>query len=131
MSGIKKNIPKSRSFGLLIGLLCFCISTYIYLHTHTFNRWVPAIGIIFIISGLFIPRLIDPFRKFLEYVGNRMGLVNTYFLLTVIYLVLFIPLNLIFRLSGKDSLKLKKDDRITSYWIERPEQDEGNMKNQY
>ena len=127
----KTKLKKNRSFGLIVGLILFGLTFYQTLHGHTLNPWMLTAGILFGFAGLFLPFLIDPVRIGLEYIGRWMGIVNTYLLLTLIYIVLFIPLSLIFKITGKDDLKLKWDKSAKSYWIEKQSQDESSMKNQF
>jgi len=81
--------------------------------------------------AIFSPRMIHPFRVGMETIGRWMGIINTYILLTLIYFFLFVPLNLIFRMTGKDTLKLKWNKRVESYWTEITPQNESSMKNQF
>jgi hypothetical protein len=67
----------------------------------------------------------------MEFIGHWLGIANTYILLTLLYFILFIPLHLIFKLTGKDDLKLKWSKNAGSYWIETPKQNESSMKNQF
>jgi hypothetical protein len=127
----KANSKKNRSFGLIAGLIFFGLTFYQTLHGHSLNPWLLTAGILFGFAGLFLPFLINPVRIGLEYIGRWMGIVNTYILLTLIYIVLFIPLSLIFRITGKDDLKLKRNKPAESYWIETQSQDESSMKNQF
>lgn len=127
----KANSKKNRSFGLIAGLIFFGLTFYQTLHGHSLSPWLLTAGILFGFAGLFLPFLIKPVRIGLEYIGRWMGIVNTYILLTLIYIVLFIPLSLIFRITGKDDLKLKRNKPAESYWIETQSQDESSMKNQF
>ena len=127
----KANSKKNRSFGLSAGLFLLCLTFYQTLHGHTLNPWLLTAGILFGFAGLFLPFLINPVRIGLEYAGRWMGIVNTYILLTLIYIVLFIPLSLIFKITGKDDLKLIRNKTAESYWIETQSQDENSMKNQF
>ena len=131
MEGKEKNRKKDRTFGFIAGSACMGCTAIIYLDTHALNGWLLCAGIIFLTEAVFIPVLLYPLRTRLESIGRWMGIANTYLLLTVIYVILFIPLNFIFRLSGKDSLKLKRDKGATTYWIDSPKQGDSSMKNQY
>jgi len=126
----KSNRKKDRTFGLIAGTICLGITAYQYLFLHLLYSWVLAVGILFIAMALFIPMMAYPVRAIMEYAGHLLGIANTYILLTVLYLILFVPLNLIFRLTGKDTLKLKRDKQLKSYWMD-PKQGESSMKNQY
>jgi hypothetical protein len=55
------------------------------------------------------------------------------FLIWLLFYLVFTPLALILRMSGKDRLGLKRDPAARSYWIERhpPGPDAQSMSNQY
>jgi len=126
-----KKRKKDRSFGLIAGSVVTGCTACMYLGTHALNLWLLSLGIILLIVAVFIPVLLYPLRTGLETTGRWMGIANTYLLLTVIYVLLFVPLNIVFKISGKDSLKLKKTKGATSYWIESVKQGDSSMKNQY
>jgi hypothetical protein len=50
-----------------------------------------------------------------------MGLVTSPVLMAVIYLVLFVPLALLFRLMGRDALRKRLDPAAATYWEEYPQ----------
>jgi len=126
-----KNKRKDRLFGLITGLFLLGFSTYSYFQLNITTPWLIGIGCIITLAALFIPNIIYPFRTGMEIIGRWMGIVNTYVLLTLIYILLFLPLNLVFKISGKDTLKLNWDKRKSSYWNENTQQDDSSMKNQY
>ena len=131
MARIKTNKKKERSFGLIAGIICLGYSVYSYYQMHAFNPWITGFGAFLILAGLLIPILIHPFRMVMEFVGHWLGVANTYILLTLIYIILFIPLNLFFKITGKDNMKIKLRKEVSSYWIEKPQHDESSMKNQF
>jgi len=126
-----KNKRKDRLFGLITGLFLLGFSMYSYFQLNITTPWLIGIGCIITLAALFIPNIIYPFRTGMEIIGHWMGIVNTYVLLTLIYILLFLPLNLVFKISGKDTLKLNWDKRKSSYWNENTQQDDSSMKNQY
>ena len=131
MSAIKKDEKKDRSFGIIVGCILSGYSVYCYFHLNTFIIWLMALGTLIVLIALIIPGILYPFRVGMETIGHWMGIINTYILLTLIYFFLFTPLNLIFRITGKDTLKLKWNKRVESYWTEMTPQNESSMKNQF
>ena len=131
MEAIKKNKKKDRSFGLTFGFLLLGYSAFSFLYLNTFITWIISLGTLIMLVAILSPRGIHPFRVGMETIGHWMGIFNTYILLTLIYFFLFTPLNLIFRITGKDTLKLKWNKRVESYWTEMTPQNESSMKNQF
>ena len=131
MTGIIKDKKKDRSFGLTVGILLIGYSAYTSYRSHTISLWLTAPGFIITIVAIFIPRVIQPFRKVMEFAGHWMGIINTYVLLTLIYILLFIPVSLIYKMTGKDVLKLRRDNIASTYWIAKIHQEDSSMKNQF
>jgi len=131
MAAIKKDKKKDRSFGLIVGILLMGYSAYTFYRSHTISLWLTAPGFIITIVAIFIPRVIQPFRKVMEFAGRWMGIINTYILLTLIYILLFIPVSLIYKMTGKDVLKLRRDNIASTYWIAKIHQEDSSMKNQF
>lgn len=131
MIRITKNSRKDRSFGIFLGLLCFAVCGYQYLESGLLNYTVGGMGLFLLVPALFSPFLYYPFRRLMEIIGNFMGILNTYVLLTLIFVLLFIPIGLILKVTEKDSLKRKWDSKAPSYWIERLYSKTSSMKNQF
>jgi hypothetical protein len=131
MTGIIKDKKKDRSFGLTVGILLIGYSAYTCYRSHTISLWLTVPGFIITIVAIFIPRVIQPFRKVMELAGHWMGIINTYVLLTLIYILLFIPVRLMYKMTGKDVLKLRRDNIASTYWIEKIHQEDSSMKNQF
>ncbi|NIM16681.1 MAG: hypothetical protein GTO45_32235 [Candidatus Aminicenantes bacterium] len=73
-----------------------------------------------LVVDMIIPAIYKPFAKLWFMLANFLGTIMSKVLLTVVYIVLVLPVGLIIRLLGKDSLKLnqfKKD--ISSVFKER------------
>ena len=131
MTGMIKDKKKDRSFGLTVGILLIGYSAYTFYRSHTISPWLTVPGFIITIVAIFIPRVIQPFRKVMEFGGHWMGIINTYILLTLIYILLFIPVRLIYKITGKDVLKLRRDNIASTYWIAKTHQEDSSMKNQF
>lgn len=62
------------------------------------------------------PRAVRPFYRAGMTGSFRVGQVMGGVLLTIIYLLLFLPLGLALRLAGKDPLEIRKPQDAASYW---------------
>jgi hypothetical protein len=73
-------------------------------------------------AGIFLCSLISQTATRLLYVGLTLvampiGLVVSYILLGAFYFLLLMPLALLFRLIGRDSLRRKYEPQAGSYWV--------------
>jgi len=131
MGRSKKDNRKNRQFGFAIVAVCLVFVAYHYLKSHTFNTWMFMLGLLFFLMALLFPTLLQLLRVLMETLGHWLGIANTYVLLTIIYVLFFVPINLIFRITVKDILNLKRDSRAKSYWADSPKQADSSMRNQY
>lgn len=51
--------------------------------------------------------------------GHLLGRITTPILLVVIFVVVVVPLGLLMRLFGNDTLRLRRDPKAATYWVER------------
>lgn len=63
-------------------------------------------------------KLLKAFYKSWMKFAHALGWVNTRIILTVVYLLIFTPVVLIFRLIGKDPME-RKFKKVNSYWIKK------------
>jgi hypothetical protein len=109
-----------RSFGLLFATLSVLAGAFLIWKGNQ-HFWI-AFGIagIFLLTGLFMPRVLGPFYRIWMRFAAILAWVNTRILLTVFFMVILTPIGLIMRLLGKDLLNQKFDRSAQSYWVKRP-----------
>jgi hypothetical protein len=108
-----------RNFGLLFAALgVFAGAFMVWKENH--NSWI-AFGLagIFLLMGLFLPRLLGPFYRVWMRFAALLAWVNTRVLLTVFFFVVLTPIALMMKLFGKDLLNQKFDRSARSYWVKR------------
>ena len=70
-------------------------------------------------------------NKKLMKIGGVLGRVNTALILGLAYLVIFIPLGLLLRLFGKDALKKRWREDVTTYRRVKPPRPASHMERQF
>lgn len=114
---VKETISKKqlREFGLLIG---FGFPLFIgwlipVLFGHEFRAWTLWIGILGLILGLTAPRLLNyPYKVWMA-LGYALGLVNSYIILGLVFIVVLQPIAYVMRLTGYDPLRRKRKGEKT------------------
>ncbi len=119
---INKNPSKRdyRVFSLVLmiftigfGSLAFCkgnmIATYILGGLAAYGLFSLAI----------VPASIRPVYIAFSYIGLVLGWINTRILLGIIFYLLFTPISLFFKLTGRDALMRKISSAESTYWIEK------------
>ncbi|MEZ4299843.1 MAG: SxtJ family membrane protein [Polyangiaceae bacterium] len=80
----------------------------------------------FFIAGaaVMVLSLIPPIGRYLYIVwmffGLTMGLVTSPVIMFLLFLLLIVPVGIIFKLTGRDLMRRKLDDKADSYWEEYP-----------
>jgi hypothetical protein len=80
---------------------------------------VAAAGPAVLLVGLINPKLVWPVYALLMLIALPIGLVVSAVLLRLIYYMLFTPIALWFRLTGKDAMKRGFEPETDSYWTVR------------
>jgi len=73
-------------------------------------------------SALGLVALVRPVYVGLTLVGWPIGFVVSHVLLATIYLLMFTPMAIVFRLTGRDPMRKKPHGKVDSYWIVREKQ---------
>lgn len=123
----------SRSFGLVIGLAFVVIGIWKY-ESDVWSHlvWI-AIGTAFLLLAVFMPRLLRPAKTLWLRFGQILGRFLSPAMLSAVYVLSIVPIGLLLKLFGKDSLQRARDPKSESYWIARstPGPDPASLKNQF
>lgn len=121
------NQKQLRSFGLIALIASAIISLLLYLLKGLAIHWAIIIfvaGFIIFLSSRFSLRLTKVFYLAITAATMPIGFVVSFILLAGSYFILLMPLGLLFRLIGRDSLNRRFDPTADSYWIaHRPPED--------
>jgi hypothetical protein len=96
---------QERSFGLWVGgALCVIAGLLAWRGRVGRAEVVGVFGVLLVVSGLLVPALLKWPSVWWLRLARALGYVNARILLTVIFGLIFIPLSLLWRLTGKDPL---------------------------
>ncbi len=90
------------------------------LRAHHAMRWwaFPLAGLLLFI-GIVKPVWLRPLNKYWTKLGLLMGRIVSPVITAVLFYAVVTPTALLFRMLGKDPLRLSRDPEARSYWIER------------
>jgi len=122
-----------RSFGWVFGAIFAIITGFVYYKSGQLSYWLLALTLVFIAVSLLAPKLFKPLNFVWFKFGMLLGNIIAPLVMMLIFFVVVTPIGLLMRLFGKDSLRLKRDSSLTSYWLEREQDPEvpQSMKNQF
>ena len=76
-----------------------------------------GLAVLFWLMGLVAPKTLKPVYLLLTLVALPIGLILSNLVLLLIFLLLFTPIALFFKLVGRDGLRLKPIPDAESYWV--------------
>lgn len=109
----------NRSFGVVFAVLFALIATWPLAAGGTPHLWAAAVAALFALLALLRPAwLAAPNRAWLR-LGLLLGRVVSPLALGLLFYLVFAPLGLLMRLTGKDPLRRRREPGADSYWIAR------------
>lgn len=130
---MKKNVidKENRNFGLMIGA-CF-IFIFIYQWVVNQASWflLPVIGGILILMAFVKPVFLNKLRTAWIQVGSLLGVINTYLILSIVFLFIITPVGWLLRLFRKTGLFHGRKMQQDSYWIGGDEFASGSFEQQF
>jgi len=127
----KEKISSNKSFGLLFFLVFAIWAFWSYRGEFHQIKILPfCFSIIFLVLGLINSNLLTPFNRLWHYLGILLGNIVSPVVMGTIFFLVVTPTGLLMRLAGKDLLRLKKNKKINSYWINK-EKIKSKMRNQF
>jgi len=122
-----------RSFGLVFAAVFLIIGMLPLLHSGHVRWWSVGVSAAFALVALVVPKVLAVPNRLWMKLGLLMAKVVSPIALGILFYLVFMPVGLVMRLSGKDPLRLKFDPAAKSYWIDRepPGPPPNSMTNQF
>ena len=113
-----KKINQGKNFGILFFIVFFIYGLWPIINSNELRIWSLLIGIIFLIFGLFYPKVLLPLNNVWIKFGEILGKIISPLVMGIVFFVFITPMTFIVRLFGKDLLSIKFNSK-SSYWINR------------
>ena len=108
-----------RSFGIVLSIFFVLVGLSPLRANHPVRWWALAMGGLFLGVALLQPMWLRPLNRVWTKLGLLMGRVVSPVITALLFYLVVTPTGLLFRLLGKDPLRLALDAGVRSYWIER------------
>jgi hypothetical protein len=108
-----------RSFGLIFAIVFGVIAVWPLLNGFPLRSWATWLSFAFVMIALIAPTRLAPLNRRWTQFGLFLHKIVNPIILGLIFILTIIPIGFIIRVLGKDSLRLRRDLKATSYWIER------------
>lgn len=122
-----------RSFGLVFAGLFAIIALWPLKAGGEMRLWALGVAAGFLIAALAKPGLLKPLNLVWFKFGMVLHHVVTPVVMGLVFFLTVTPIGLLRRAAGKDSMRLKRQTGLASYWIDRapPGPAPESMKNQF
>ena len=112
-------LPSNRKFGFLFTLVFALAATYFHYAANVVWTYVfIAAALVFLFVTLIKSDALLPLNMLWMRFGLLLGMIVSPIVLGVIFFGFFTPIAILMRLSGRDELRLKYDQKA-SHWISR------------
>ena len=114
-------LPSNNKFGFFFTAMFGIVATYFYVTDYTSLSYsMFGASVIFLLITIVKAEILLPLNKLWMRFGLLLGMIVSPVVLGVIFFGLFTPIAMLMRLSGRDELRLKFNQKV-SYWITRTE----------
>jgi hypothetical protein len=119
-------------FGLAVILILFSHKAYRSNHVVAWILLLAAAAVLLITYSTKRDFVIKFYHLWMEG-ASAIGIVVTGILMALIFYLVFSPVGLFLRLIGKDILNLNKDERLSTYWVDKAERpfEKSNYEKQF
>ena len=111
--------PSDRRFGLTIGAVCAVIGGIRALLGHGHLEYWLGGAVVLAVFALVWPAALGPFNRLWFQFGQLLQKIVSPVVMTALFVSTIVPVGVLMRLSGKDTLRLRPMPNLKSYWIER------------
>jgi len=115
----KIKLGTNKSFGLVFFVVFLIISLWPLTYDSNARIFPGIISLIFLFLGLINSKLLTPLNKVWMKFGLFLGAIISPIAMGVVFFFVVTPIGFIMRVSGKDLLNMKHDNKKKSYWIKR------------
>ena len=105
-----------RSFGFVMTIFFALVGIWPALSNAALHYWSLGVSLIFLFFSVFRPSTLELPNKAWLKLGLLLNRIVSPLVLTTIFVILFVPLGIIFKLMKKDLLKLQLDKNRMTYW---------------
>ncbi|MBU0529150.1 sxtJ [bacterium] len=119
IKNINTDKQEIRKFGFLVGGVLIAISIFMLWKALSYYQLVFVIGALFILLGIFIPKILKPIYIIWMTFATILGWIMTRVILIILFYLIVTPIGLIARIFGAKFLDLSWQSNVKSYWNRR------------
>ena len=105
-----------RDFGLTFATIFTVIFSVVWWVFDALIIWLLLVAGIFLVLALVVPSILLPLNRLWAAFSARLAVVSNHMILGAFFLIFIIPVNLVMRVIGRDSMHRSMKSNLTSYW---------------
>ena len=109
----------NRSLGLVFAAVFLLVGFGPLLTGGDVRIWSIAVALAFGLVALIIPATLGPLNRLWTRFGLLLHKIVSPIVLGIMFFLVITPMGFVMRMLGKDPLRLRRDPKTGSYWIER------------
>jgi saxitoxin biosynthesis operon SxtJ-like protein len=125
--------PSDRGFGLTLAAVCGVVGVVRLTLGHSYAEWWLAAAALLLALAFGWPAALAPLNRLWLRLGLVLYKVMNPLVMGLVFFTTVVPIGLVLRALGKDSLRLRREPGAASYWIRRepPGPEPDTMKQQF
>lgn len=128
---IEKELSDGRHFGFLFTLLFGFLSIWVAHKNYVEVAFsLGLISALILIMAILKPRFLLPLNASWIKFGNLLGAMVSPIVIGLIFLIFFVPLGVLFKITGRDELRLRVK-KVPSHWQKRELVDNSSFDTQF
>jgi len=112
-------VSSDQSFGIVFALVFLAVGIWVVSEGQSKGWLFFVSAVLFLVVAIARPSILGPLNQAWAKFGLLLGRVINPVILGVVFFLVVTPMAVIRRLLGKDSLHLKSNPDLKSYWIDR------------
>ena len=109
----------NRSFGLVFTAFFMVVGLYPLRHGHPVKWWSIGLSFGLLVISLAKPALLTPANRIWTRLGMLLHSIVSPVIMSLVFFLAVTPMAILFRMLGKDPLRLRFDRAMPTYWIRR------------
>jgi hypothetical protein len=105
-----------RHFGLTFAIVFTAIFGVAWWVFNSPIIWILLVAGIFLVLALAVPGILMPLNRLWAAFSARLAVVSNHLILGAFFLIFIVPVNLVMRLIGRDTMRRSMKSDVISYW---------------
>ena len=111
--------PTVRKFGIIFSIILLAIAGWMWYKNNSLWTWFGSGAAVMALLAIFLTTVLVPLYKGMTVFAIIIGFFVSKVIITLMFIVFFVPIGLIFRVLGKDLLDKKINKNAASYWLKK------------